>query len=71
MTLSAEIERDIARVQRSPSVDAILEVLSRTTGLRVGLIARVAEDSWTACAVRDEAEFGLEPGDQLELATTY
>ena len=52
-------------------VQTILRVLRRVTGMRIALVARIAEDSWTACAVLDEANFGLKPGDQLELHNTY
>ena len=48
----------------------ILEVVCRTTGMGFAAIARVTEDRWVACAVRDEIAFGLVPGGELELGTT-
>jgi signal transduction histidine kinase len=33
-------------------------------------IARVTEDRWIACAVRDDIAFGMAPGDELEIETT-
>ncbi len=33
-------------------------------------IARVTENRWVACAVRDSIAFGLEPGQELKLETT-
>jgi GAF domain-containing protein len=33
-------------------------------------VARVTEDRWIACAVRDEIEFGLKPGGELKVETT-
>jgi hypothetical protein len=62
---------DIAAFSRIEAMQTILQVLRRTTGLRIALVARVTDDSWTACAVLDEAGFGLKPGDHLELSTTY
>lgn len=62
---------DVLTFNRLEAVQTILRVLSRTTGLRIALVARVTSDSWTACAVLDEAEFGLKPGDELPLHTTY
>jgi hypothetical protein len=56
---------------RLEAVDMVLRLLSRATGLRIALVARVTSESWTACAVLDEAGFGLRPGDHLELHTTY
>jgi hypothetical protein len=65
------LDPDVTAISRLEAVHLILRVLSRSTGLRVALVARVTKDSWTACAVLDEAGFGLKPGDQLELQTTY
>jgi signal transduction histidine kinase len=33
-------------------------------------VARVTEDRWVACSVRDQIEFGLKPGSELKLETT-
>lgn len=33
-------------------------------------VARVTEDRWIACAVRDEIGFGLQPGGELEVEST-
>lgn len=64
------IEADIAAVARISAVPLILRVLSETTGLRLSLVARVTEGSWTACAVLDRMDFGLSVGDNLDVATT-
>lgn len=69
--MTEAIENDVAAIRRIPAIDTILNVLQKTTGLRIALVARVTSDSWTACAVRDDAGFGLHAGDQLDLATTY
>ena len=62
---------DIAFLSHTEAIQHILRVLAYTTGLRISLVARVTEDSWTCCAVLDEANFGLKPGDQLEVNTTF
>lgn len=49
----------------------VLRVLRRVTGLRIALVARVTDSSWTACAVLDDAGFGLKAGDELALSDTY
>lgn len=64
-------DADVTTFNRMEPVQTILRVLRRSTGLRIALVARVTEESWTACAVLDEANFGLKPGDQLELRNTY
>ena len=41
-----------------------------STGMRFAVVARVTQDTWTACAVRDEIDFGLKAGSELPLKTT-
>lgn len=62
---------ELAAIDRLDAVKTSLHVLRRATGLRIVLVARVTDESWTACAVLDEAGFGLLPGDELNLSTTY
>ena len=38
--------------------------------MRFAAVARVTEDRWIACSVRDEAGFGLVAGDELDARTT-
>lgn len=66
----AEIKADVEAVGRIPIVAQLLEVICRTTGMGFAAIARVTEDKWVACAVRDEISFGLLPGDELKVETT-
>lgn len=61
---------DVARVQRIEAVPRILSAVARITGMRFAAVARVTDCDWTACAVLDDLGFGLQPGGQLELATT-
>ncbi len=61
---------DVAAVARIDAVQKILEVVCRTTGMGFSAVARVTEQHWVACAVRDEIAFGLEPGDELDVKTT-
>ncbi len=64
------IDRDLATIGRLPSVQRILEVVAAQTGMRFTVVARVDEESWTACAVHDQIDFGLVPGSQLAINTT-
>jgi K+-sensing histidine kinase KdpD len=68
--LSAEIAADVEAVRKIPIVTTLLEVVCRTTGMGFAAVARVTEDKWVACEVRDEISFGLKPGGELELKTT-
>ncbi len=71
MILPENVAADVAAIDRLEAVKTSLKVLRRATGLRIVLVARVTDASWTACAVLDEAGFGLQPGDELDLSTTY
>lgn len=61
---------DIATIGRISAVPAMLKVISDMTGLRFAAVARVTDDSWTACAVLDQLDFGLGVGGELDLTTT-
>ena len=62
---------DVVAIGHVAAIETILDVLHRATGMRIALVARVTEDSWTACAVLDKAGFGIKTGDNLPLHTTY
>jgi signal transduction histidine kinase len=64
------IARDVAAVGRLGAVPTLLEVLSETTGMGFTAVARVTEKTWTLCAVKDDINFGLRPGGQLDLEST-
>lgn len=61
---------DLEAISRIDAIPNILEVVCRTTGLGFAAVARVTEDHWVACAVRDEIAFGLQPGGELQVETT-
>ena len=56
---------DIATIGRISAVPAMLKVISDMTGLRFAAVARVTDDTWTACAVLDQLEFGLGVGGEI------
>ncbi|NPC72548.1 GAF domain-containing sensor histidine kinase [Corallococcus exiguus] len=62
---------DVEVVSRIDAVKTVLRVLTRTTGLRLAVVARVTPESWTCCAVLDEMGFGLKVGDTLAVSTTF
>ncbi|MCF4994409.1 sensor histidine kinase [Pseudomonas syringae] len=61
---------DIATIGRISAVPAMLQVVQELTGLRFAAVARVTEDSWTACAVLDRLNIGLQVGGELEVSST-
>ncbi len=68
--MNRSITDDISAISRINAVPAILQVISETTGLRFAAVARVTEDTWTACAVLDRINFGLQVGGELDVTTT-
>lgn len=68
MTIS--VPADIDSIQKISTVPTILETVAATTGLGFVCIARVTNDSWTACAVLDKLDFGLKVGGELDITTT-
>lgn len=66
----AEALADVAAIARVTAVPSILEVCCRLTGMGFAAVARVTEDRWIACAVRDEIAFGLGVGGELPVRTT-
>jgi signal transduction histidine kinase len=65
-----EIANDVRAVGRIGAVPSLLQVLCETTGMGFAAVARVTDETWTACAVADGLEFGLQPGGQLAVNTT-
>lgn len=67
MKKQVEAVEIIGRIEAIPT---ILETVCRITGMGFAAVAKVTESEWTACAVRDEIDFGLLPGGDLKLETT-
>jgi signal transduction histidine kinase len=65
-----DLARDIEAVQRIDAVPSILRLICKNTGMGFAAVARVTDQTWTACAVQDEVNFGLAAGGQLDLHTT-
>jgi len=62
--------KDMEAVRQIPIVTTMLDVICQTTGMGFAAIARVTEDRWLACCVRDEVQFGLQEGGELKIETT-
>jgi signal transduction histidine kinase len=68
--MGADFATDIDAIQRIDAVPRILEIVCRSTGMGFAAVARVTDGKWICCAVRDEIEFGLQPGGELVVETT-
>jgi signal transduction histidine kinase len=68
--MSNEVENAVRDIQAIGAVPHILATLAAMTGLGFVGIAHVTDTAWTACAVLDQLNFGLNPGDPLDITTT-
>ena len=66
----ADIPADVKAIGQIPIIHSLLEVVCKTTGMGFSAVARVTDERWIACEVRDEIAFGLKPGGELKLETT-
>jgi signal transduction histidine kinase len=64
------LRESITQINRIGVVPMLLDACCRLTGMGFAAIARVTEDRWIGCAVRDLIEFGMKPGDELNIETT-
>lgn len=53
-----------------PAIVAILEEVCHATHMGFVAVARVTEDRWIAAQVVDRIEFGLDPGEELDVKRT-
>jgi len=60
----------VSEIQAIGAVPRVLETVAALTGVGFACIAHVTATSWTACAVHDLVDFGLKPGDQLDIQAT-
>lgn len=64
------VHQQALAISTDQTIYKMLDEICRLTGMGFAAIARVTEDRWIACQVLDKIEFGLQPGDELEVATT-
>ncbi|MET0292432.1 MAG: GAF domain-containing sensor histidine kinase [Steroidobacteraceae bacterium] len=57
-------------VSRIETIPILLRGLVRISRMRFAVVAHVTEDLWVACAVEDQAEFGVKAGDLLDVDDT-
>jgi GAF domain-containing protein len=62
--------QSVAAQGDQPEIERILYEVCEVTGMGFAAVARVTEERWIAAQVVDKIEFGLKPGDELEISTT-
>ncbi|WP_394154993.1 ATP-binding protein [Loktanella salsilacus] len=70
MATASEFEEDIAAIVRSTTVATLLETITLATGMGFATVARVTDARWITCQAVDHIDFGLRPGDELDVETT-
>lgn len=65
-----DFAKSIAAQGDQPEIERILYEVCDVTGMGFAAVARVTEERWIAAQVLDRIEFGLKPGDELEISTT-
>ena len=62
--------KQVAREGDDPEISSILLEVCNATGMGFVAVARVTEDRWIAAQVLDRIEFGLDPGEELDVKKT-
>jgi signal transduction histidine kinase len=68
--MTIDVEAEVSAIQRIGAVPKILDVVGRMTGMGFVAVARVTSEQWVCCAVRDNINFGLTEGSELQVETT-
>jgi signal transduction histidine kinase len=71
LKMGHDFQADIDDVQQIDAIPKILDVACRVTGTRFAAVARVTENRWIVCGVKDDIPFGLQPGSELPIETTF
>ncbi|MBN8942001.1 MAG: GAF domain-containing sensor histidine kinase [Rhizobiales bacterium] len=70
LIVSDDFSGDVAAIAHIEAVPTILDIVCQTTGMGFAAVARVTQERWIACGVRDDIAFGLRPGGELKVETT-
>ena len=70
MTPAHDFHEDIAAIGRSPTIPTLLETIVLATGMGFTAVARVTDTRWVTCQAVDHINFGLKPGDELDVEST-
>jgi signal transduction histidine kinase len=68
--MTIDIKAEVDAIKQIGAVPKILDVVGRMTGMGFVAVARVTYDQWICCAVRDNINFGLPEGGELQVETT-
>jgi signal transduction histidine kinase len=66
-----DFKAEIAAIAGMGSVPVLLRIICQVTGSRFAVLARVTGERWVCLASHDDMEFGMRPGDELDIKTTF
>lgn len=69
--LPAQLKLDVELVGSVQAVPTILDIICRSTDMGFAVVSRVTDEHWVACTVLDDLDFGLKPGGELAIETTF
>ncbi|MDX3909403.1 MAG: GAF domain-containing protein [Sphingobium sp.] len=64
------VKDEALSLSNDAAIREILEEVCQITEMGFAAVARVTEERWIACQVVDKIDFGLNPGDELDIKTT-
>ena len=68
--MSEELTAQVVAQGANQEIVDLLAHVCAVTHMRFSAVARVTDSQWIACQVDDRIDFGLTPGDELELRMT-
>lgn len=66
----SDLVADVVKRGDREELRQLLNQVCAATGMGFAAVARVTEHQWIACQVEDKIEFGLNPGQELEIKKT-
>jgi GAF domain-containing protein len=70
MNVKDDLAIETVQLGDDAAIRVILAAVCEQTQMGFAAVARVTDTRWIACQVLDKIEFGLNPGDELEIKTT-
>ena len=66
-----DFQADIEIISGSEFIGTMLETIMLATDMRFAAVARVTAERWVTCRSKDEVNFGLVEGDEIEIESTF
>lgn len=67
---SLTIDQLVIAVGQIPVLPKLLDIICNTTGMGFAAVTLVTNERWIACSIKDNINFGLQPGGELNVELT-